>query len=166
MTLSTIVLKSKRKSLTISLFDPQEHHHGADEKHSSYNACSYHVHLLLQREKNKHVAYINPSLLPQPAQSSLFWACPQSLIYNVLKRLKDLSASFHHAICPFWKQIITLGVSFLKENLCVYIYFILFSFSHYNSSCMIHCPWLSVLFSTRVLNCKLHHAHYVVQTQA
>lgn len=39
--------------LTISLFDSQEHHHRADEKHSSDDAGCYHVHLLLQREREQ-----------------------------------------------------------------------------------------------------------------
>ena len=58
------ILRLTRQKLTISLLDPEEHHQGADEKHSSDHAGSYHVHLLLQREKkkkNKHVAYISPS---------------------------------------------------------------------------------------------------------
>lgn len=58
------VLRLTRQKLTISLLDPEEHHEGADEKHSSDHAGGDHVHLLLQREKkkkNKHVAYISPS---------------------------------------------------------------------------------------------------------
>lgn len=42
--------------LTIPLFDSQKHHHRADEKHSSYNAGRYHVHLLLQRERETEQA--------------------------------------------------------------------------------------------------------------
>lgn len=58
--------------LTIPLFDSQKHHHRADEKHSSYNTGRYHVHLLLQREReNKHVEYIYPPSTTARIQSIL-----------------------------------------------------------------------------------------------
>lgn len=60
------------KVLTISLFDSQEHHHGADEEHSSYDTGSYHVHLLLQRQtENKHTQPVSIRLA-QPPRPSLF----------------------------------------------------------------------------------------------
>lgn len=44
-----------RKRLTVPLSDSQEHHQGADEKHSSDHAGSYHVHLLLQERERTRV---------------------------------------------------------------------------------------------------------------
>lgn len=70
---------SVTRVLTISLFDSQEHHHGADEEHSSNDTGSYHVHLLLQRQtENKHTACINRSRAATTTQSIL----SRSSIFN------------------------------------------------------------------------------------
>lgn len=147
--------------LTIFLFDSQEHHQGADDKHASYNASSDHVHLLLQREGTMRESMETISFhFTQPAQSSLFLAFSPSLIHHCLKRLKNWSSSFQHATRPLWSQTARGGLSFYPTPGCIYLFFSVLPIS----TLIIYCLWLFALFSTsaqgRALPCTQ------LQTQA